>query len=359
VDFGLSEEQQMLQDTIRGFIEQESPIARVRELYDLDSAWDAGVWKGLVEMGLTGLQTPEEHGGVGLEALELALVSEVMGEAALPGPFLPHSLASLAIALGGSDEQKAKWLPQLAAGDVIATLAVAESGSAWDPEEWKTAVKGGGLHGEKQLVPDARVAQLVVVTTKDGGLAVVEREAPGVALEAFDSLDRTRRFDTLHFDGAACELLPNGAAAWPRVRDAGLITLSADAFGAANALIQATVDYLTTREQFGTPLVQFQGIKHQLANLVLVLEPARALYWYAAHAFDHAPDEAERAAAMAKQHITDRAMDVARECVELFGGIGFTWECDVHLWYKRIVFDRNWLGGPDLHRERAADLAGW
>jgi alkylation response protein AidB-like acyl-CoA dehydrogenase len=190
-------------------------------------------------------------------------------------------------------------------------------------------------------------------------MVVVERESAGVTLEAFDGLDRTRRLDTVRFENAACQLLPNGAEAWPRVRDNGLVNLAADAFGAARKLIESTVEYLTSREQFGTPLVQFQGIKHQLANQLLALEPARALIWFSAHAWDHAPEESERAAAMVKQHVTDRAMDVARECVELYGGLGFTWECDVHFWYKRILFDRNWLGRPSHHRERAANLADW
>jgi alkylation response protein AidB-like acyl-CoA dehydrogenase len=143
------------------------------------------------------------------------------------------------------------------------------------------------------------------------------------------------------------------------MRDAGLVLLAADAFGCAWQLIRATISYLSAREQFGTRLVQFQAIKHQLANLAAELEPSRALWWYAAHAQDHIPAQAERAAAITKAHVTDRAMDTAREAVELHGGIGFTWECDVHIGYKRALFDRAFLGSPGVHRERSAQLAGW
>jgi alkylation response protein AidB-like acyl-CoA dehydrogenase len=359
MDFGLSEEQVMLQDTVRGFIESECPIARVRELFDADSAWDPALWKGLTELGLTGILVSEEHGGAGLELLDLALVAEVMGESALPGPFLMHAIASLALALGGSDAQRGAWLPRLAAGETVATLAIAEGDQGWAEKDWSCRISGDRISGLKKLAPDAAQADLLVVATGDGGLALVARDGPGVALSPFEGLDRTRRMASIALEDAPCEVLPAGTQAWPRARDAALVVLAADAFGAASRLIRATVDYLSEREQFGTRLVQFQGIKHQLANLLTALEPARALYWYAAHVFDHTPEAAPRAAALAKSHLTDRAMDVAREAVELHGGIGFTWECDVHLWYKRILFDRGWLGGPDLHRDRAADLAGW
>ncbi len=149
------------------------------------------------------------------------------------------------------------------------------------------------------------------------------------------------------------------AAAAPRVRDAGLLLLAADAFGAATRLIQMTIEYTKVREQFDTPLAQFQSVKHQIANMATDAEQCRGLLWYAAHAFDHIPGDTERSAALAKAHITERAMQVARDAVELHGGIGFTWECDVHMWFKRTMFDRAFLGTPAVHRERNAWLAGW
>jgi alkylation response protein AidB-like acyl-CoA dehydrogenase len=137
------------------------------------------------------------------------------------------------------------------------------------------------------------------------------------------------------------------------------VLLAADAFGAAHQLVRATAAYLQTRQQFGQPVAQFQAVKHQLADMALDVDPTRGLWWYAAHAFDHAPAEAPRAAALAKAHITERAQQVARDAVEAHGGFGFTWECDVHIWFKRILFDRLWLGAPELHRERFAVLEGW
>ena len=141
--------------------------------------------------------------------------------------------------------------------------------------------------------------------------------------------------------------------------DAGCVLLAADAFGAAHQIVRATAAYLQSRRQFGQPVAQFQAVKHQLANMALDIDPTRGLWWYAAHAFDHAPAEAPRAAALAKAHIAERAQQVARDAVEAHGGIGFTWECDVHIWFKRAMFDRLWLGPPELHRERFAALEGW
>jgi alkylation response protein AidB-like acyl-CoA dehydrogenase len=143
------------------------------------------------------------------------------------------------------------------------------------------------------------------------------------------------------------------------VRDAGLVLLAADAFGAAEKLLELAVAYAQTREQFGQPIAQFQGVKHQLANLAAAIEPMRALVWYAAHAQDHVQGDAERSAAIAKAHVTDVALDAAREVVQLHGGIGFTWDCDVQIWLKRAIFDRALLGGPELHRERQAALGDW
>jgi len=163
----------------------------------------------------------------------------------------------------------------------------------------------------------------------------------------------------VRFNGAACDELPGGPDAAGRVRDAALVLLAADAFGGAWRCVEMAVEYSKSREQFGVPIAHFQSLKHQLADMAVDVEPARALYWYAAHAFDHIPDESERSAAVAKAHLTDRYMQVARDTVEAHGGIGFTWECDVQLYFKRAMFDRTLLGTPREHRERAANLANW
>jgi alkylation response protein AidB-like acyl-CoA dehydrogenase len=163
----------------------------------------------------------------------------------------------------------------------------------------------------------------------------------------------------VRFEGARAEGLAQGVRAAPRLRDAGLVLLAADAYGGASRCVEMAVEHAKTRQQFGVPIGRFQALKHQLANLAVEVEPSRALAWWAAHAFDHIPGEAERAAALAKAHCTERYMQVARDTVEAHGGIGFTWECDVQIYFKRALFDRAWLGTPSQHRERAALLAGW
>jgi len=359
VNFDLSEEQGLLQETLRQFAQNECPPTRLRALFESAEGHDPALWRGLAELGIAGLCVPEEHGGAGLELLDLALAAEALGRAALPGPFFGHSLACLALALAGSDAQKRAWLPRLASGEAIGTLALGEPGGIWQPEEWRVEVARGALRGAKTAVPWARIANLIVVGTAGGGLALVEPGAAGVKIEDMGGVDRTRRIDSLGLEDAACEPLPGGAEAAPRVRDAALVLLAADAYAAAQWLVATTVEYAKTREQFGVTIGHFQALKHQLVAMAVEIEPARALYWYAAHAFDHLPEEAPRLAALAKAHLTERAQQIARDAVEAHGGIGFTWECDVQIWFKRCMFDRAFLGIPSVHRERAAQLAGW
>ena len=357
--FGLTEEQELLQETLRGFVQGECPPKRLRELFDAGTGHDAALWKGLAEMGIAGLAVPESHGGAGLEVLELALAAEVLGDGALPGPFLGHSLACLAIVAGGSEAQQRRWLPALASGDAIGTVALAEEGEEWDPADWALEVRDGTLSGVKRHVPHAGHADLILVGTSGGSFAAVERGAAGLAIEPVAGSDRTRPVCRIAFDATACEPLPETSGVGARVRDAGLVLLAADAFGAAWRLTRLSIDYAKERRQFGQPIAQFQAVKHQLADMATAIEPTRGLYWYAAHALDHLPDEAARSAAIAKSHITDRAMEIARQAVEVHGGIGFTWECDVQMWFKRAMFDRAFLGTPSLHRERSAALGGW
>jgi alkylation response protein AidB-like acyl-CoA dehydrogenase len=353
--FGLTEEQELLQETVRGFIDGECPPPRLREIFDGGAGHDPTLWKGLAEMGLTGLIVPEAHGGAGLELLELSLVMERMGGGALPGPFLGHSLASLAIALGGSAEQQARWLPGLASGQLVGSMAVAESADGWDPESFR--LDGPSLSGSKIHVPFAELADVLVVATAGGGLAVVERGASGVRVEATPGIDRTRPIASLHFADTPAEAL--ATPVFDRVRDAALALLAADAFGAAANLTKITTEYAKTRQQFGRPIAEFQSVKHQLADMATRLEPTRGLFWYAAHAFDALPAEAPRAAAVAKAQICDRAVEIARAAVELHGGLGFTWECDVQIWFKRAMFDRAFFGTPEHHRARIATLGGY
>ena len=358
MNFDLSEEQELLQETVRQFAANECGPTRVRAIFDGPDGHDTELWKGLVELGLGAIAIPDEHGGAGLELLDLALVAEVLGAGAVPGPFLGHSLAGLALHLAGSDAQKKTWLPRLASGEALGTVAFAEGEGRWQPDEW-TLEGGSALSGAKAHVPFGAHADLIVVGTRGGGFALVERGARGLAAEAIDGVDRTRRLAQLRFDATPCQALPGPASAAGRVRDAALVLLAADAFGGATRLVDLCVEYAKTRQQFGVTIGSFQGLKHQLANMAVEIEPARGLYWYAAHAFDRVPDESERSAALAKAHLGQVYMQLARDAVEAHGGIGFTWECDVQIYFKRAMFDRAFLGAPAVHRERAAALAGW
>ena len=356
MNFDLTEEQIMLQDTVGQAMQNECPVTHLRTVFDGDSGHDAGLWKTLAELGVVGLAMPEEYGGAGLEILDLAVAAETLGYHAAPGPFLGHVLAGLAIAESGSAEQKEKWLPGLASGDKIGTVALAEEDGRWHADQWRLAA-GSTLSGRKEFVPSADVADVVVVGLSGGRLGVVEADAPGVSMEVVDGADLTRRFQHIDFDSTPCELLGEGGAA-ARIRDVGRVLLAADAFGGSQRLLEMCVEYAKTREQFGVTIGHFQALKHQLANMALDVEPNRGLYWFAAYAQDHAQEEAERIAAISRAHITDRFMQVARDAVEAHGGIGFTWECDVQIWFKRAMFDRAFLGSLVEDRERSLELAG-
>jgi len=359
MDFGLGEEQEMLQETLRGFAQSECPTTRLRELFDEGRGHDEALWSALSEMGISGLIIPEEHGGAGLEVLDLALVAEVLGEAAMPGPFLGHSLAAYGIGLAGSEAQRAALLPSLATGESIATIALQESDLAWAPRDWSVKADGGRISGSKTIVMHAQAADGFLVGLQGGEFAWVDAAASGIEIQTQHGIDRTRPFATLRFDATPAEILGGGSTHASTLAGTAAVLLAADAFGAAKRLIDFDVAYALSREQFGQPIAQFQAIKHTIARLGTDLESARGLFWHAAYAMDHLPGEAARAASIAKAHLCDRAMHVARESVELHGGYGFTWECEVQMWFKRIMFDRSFLGTPEQHRELCAESAGW
>jgi alkylation response protein AidB-like acyl-CoA dehydrogenase len=362
VDFGLSEEQTLLQDTIRRWVESECPTTRVRAIMEGPTGHDPGLWRGLAELGVAGLVVPAEHGGTGLELLDAALAAEVLGWGCTPGPFLGSTMAAIALVASGDAEARTSWLPRLASGDALLTFALGEGLGQWDAAQLTSRVSGGRLSGEKPLVPYGDVADAIVVAAQDEsgpGLWIVERGAAGMTHTTLRVFDMTRRVTMATFDAVRAVKITTGRAAIDRARDAGLVLVAADAFGGAARCLDMTTKYCLTREQFGQPIGAFQGVKHQLADLACDLEPSRALWWYAAHAFDHLPEKSERHAAIAKAHMTDLYDRVTRSAIELHGGIGFTWEFDLHLWWRRAVFDRAYLGEASWHRERAAALAGW
>jgi alkylation response protein AidB-like acyl-CoA dehydrogenase len=359
MNFLLSDEQNALVDTVRALLRDKCEPTHVHKLFDTpgDAVFDAELWAALCEMGIPAIPVPEEHGGLGLELIDLAILAEVIGAFAAPVPYLGHAVATIAIARGGSEEQKARLLPGLASGEKLATVAFDEGQSRWTPADWALSAASGVLTGTKHLVPNAAEADLLVVGVKEG-FALVEKGADYTCARV-DSADRTRPVDTVTFTGAAAELLAEGAGAVDAVFDAAAVLLAADAFGGAEHCVEMSVEYAKMREQYGQTIAQFQGLRYQLVKMALNTEPTRGLYWFAAHAWDALPDKARHAAAQAKAQVTDNYLQVTRDMVEAHGGIGFTWEHDAHIYMKRAMFDWTWLGSPGRHRLRAADLAGW
>jgi alkylation response protein AidB-like acyl-CoA dehydrogenase len=245
-------------------------------------------------------------------------------------------------------------LPRLATGEAVGTVALGEADGRWQPEEWRLA--GPRLEGAKVHVPYPALADVMIVGVQGGGLVLVDCATAGMEVHPVQCLDGTRRTAHVTFAGVAAEPLDCDGA---RLRDAALVLLAADAFGGARRCVDMAVAHALEREQFGTVIGRFQGLKHQLANMATEVEPARGLYWYAAYAFDAVPAEAERTAALAKAHIGDRFLRAARDATEAHGGIGYTWEYPLHVWLKRAVFDCMFLGSPTVHRRRSAALAGW
>lgn len=357
MDFGLNEEQQLFQQSITQFLSDTCTTEQLRKLFNDERAIDPALWQGLADLGILGVLVPEDFGGSGGSLLDIAVIAEVAGRHALPGPFLEHIIATFALAEAGSNAQKARWLPGLAAGTIRATIAFGEPSGLWQPEEWTLDPTDGSVTGKKLFVPYALEADLVVIGLKDGRLGLVERGARGMAITPVDVLDRTRWLDSVSFAATPIDLLPKAEGA--RVRDAVLVLIAADAHGGACQAIELTTEYAKVREQFGVPIASFQALKHQLANMALDAEPGIGLYWYAAHSFDCGFEDAPLAAALAKAHITDRYTAVARMMIEAHGGIGYTWDYEAHIWLKRAVFDRSFMGSPEVHRLRTADLAGW
>jgi alkylation response protein AidB-like acyl-CoA dehydrogenase len=327
-----------------------------------DSGHDAELWRELSELGVQGLLVPEALGGAGLELLDLALAAEELGYAATPGPFLGAAMATAALLASGEAAAQKRWLPEIAAGTALATFAFGEDDCAWDAGQTTTTCERGALSGRKTLVPYASVADAIVVVAVEAGepgLWLVERGAPGMTVTSYTGIDMTRRLDQVTFAGTPARPLARGRRPIDRARDAGLILVAADAYGGSRRCLDMTTEYALTREQFGQIIGAFQAVKHQLADLATEIEPSLSLWWYAAHAFDHIQEQSERHAALAKAHLADLYDRATRVATELHGGIGFTWEFDLHLWFRRAIFDRAFLGEASYHRARAASLAGW
>lgn len=336
--FHLTSEQKQLQDSIRRTLQSMSPAPRRLACEDGALRFSPTLWSALAKLGLSGIALPESTGGSGLGLLELALAAETLGYEAAPGPFLSHAVASLALPMTYAR------LPDIAMGTARAAFIAAD-----------LTFSDGALTGTARFALGAEDADVLVVATGD----LVYRILPGagVTIMPVNSADRTRPLAAVVFEGAAAE--PLRQIAPQRLRDAAAVLIAADALGGAQCALDMAVDYAKTREQFGGPIARFQALKHQLADMALAVEPARALVWYAAYAWDADLPDASRVASLAKAHLADRFVDVTRAAIQAHGGIGYTWDYDLQIWFRRALFDRAFLGAPSEHRERAAQLAGW
>lgn len=357
MNFDLSPEQKALQESVGALLAAHTSVQKTLAGVETGEVFDQALWARLMELGLGGIAMPEEHGGAGLQLLDVAVVAEMLGRFAAPAPLIEHALAAYAIMLAGSPEQQARWLEGLASGALRGTIALLEEGEAWMDDSWSMPASRE-LSGTKLCVPFVEGADIIVVGLKGGRFAIVEAGAEGVSHTDTPSFDPSHRLATLTFEKTPAELL-SGKNSGKRFCDAALVLLAADAFGGGSRCVADATAYAKDRVQFGRPIGSFQAVKHQLADMALEMEPSVGLYWYAAHAFDTEPEKASLAAALAKAHITETYAQVARRMVELHGGIGYTWEHGAHIWLKRSVYDRAVFGTPAYHYKRAATLAGW
>ena len=353
--FALSDDQVMLQDSLNRALGDLVPLELVRAFAeDRELLAVNRVWTQLAALGLPGLMVAEEYGGLGLGMLEAALASEALGKVVAPTPFLGSAvLAPLALKLAANEEQQRRWLPKLASGEVTAGIAISEPIAGARDGAGVTAANGR-LNGQALFAFSAIGSELLIVADKTGGLHLAH---VAHAIDLMPGIDTTRRLMALTFKDTPAEPLAAGATL-DRLRDAAWIMLAADTLGAAQTMLDRAVAYAGERKQFGRVIGSFQAVKHLCAEMAAELEPARALVWYAAYAFDHAPEEASLMAAHAKAHTSEIGRFIARTATEVHGGIGMTDLLGLHFWFKRIGQNRQLLGGPEKVREIAARLQG-
>ncbi len=356
MDFDLSSEQKILQSGLANFLAGAIDPVRLAQMDaaavdELRSQIDAG----LFEMGLAAILVDAPNGGLEMGLLTLAVVAEELGRHTAPSSVVRNALAAWTLAAAGDAAQKAQWPPGLLDGSLRAAFAVQDT-AGWSPGTWTNP--GPGVATRRRNVEGALDAHLLIVGLAGPTLGVAPREGVVVA-EPRAPLDATRPVADVTISAHALEALQASPLLIGRLRDAHQVLLAADAYGAGQRALDMSVDYAKTRSQFDRLIGSFQGLKHQLANLAVEMQPARFLAWYAAHAWDAAPEDAEYASALAKAHVPDVAVRTARATVEAHGGIGYTWEYPLHLYLKRAMFDRVAWGGVDEHRARSAALAGW
>ena len=378
MDIGFSEEQELLRDTARKFLDSECPTQFVRRMMDTDAAVTDEFWQQLAENGWLGIAYSEAEGGSGLGLVDLVVLMEEIGRAVMPGPY-PATvlLGGAAIAMAGSPEQRREWLPRIAAGAIKATLALTEPNARWDAAGITATAReargGFTLTGAKMFVPDAQFADVLVVaarsrdgsTMEDGvSLFLVPKDMAGLAIRRLPSVDETRKLCEVTLDNVAVPgsallgELHQGWAPLQQVVDRAAVALSAEMCGAAQRVLDMTVDYAKLRVAFGKPIGIYQGVKHKCADMLVEIENAKSLTYYAAWAVDEGEADAPLAVSMAKAAASDAGRNVCAAGIQLHGGIGMTWEHDLQLYLKRAKADEVMFGDATWHRERIARLMG-
>lgn len=367
MDFDLSKPQQLLQQSARDFFKQECPAEKVRALMETDTAFDAKLWEGIADQGWTGLLVPEEFGGLGLGTVELAVVTEEMGRACLPSPFISTVWASALLARTGSAGQKAQYLEAISAGTMKATVALLEASADWNAEavQLKAERDSGNfrLNGRKEYVTDAAVADVILVVARSGAdlvLVPVSRTAEGVTVTLTPSIDATRKLYSVDFANvivSEADALETGY----RVKEAldaatgvATVALCAEMTGGMQWTLDTTVEYAKTRLQFDRPIGIYQAVQHRCAEMVLFTESARSSVYYAAWALSENDPSAKLAVSMAKAYCSDAGRETGNRGIQMHGGIGFTWEHNLHLYYKRAKSSEIMFGDATYHRELIA-----
>ena len=356
----------MLQESAQTFFTRECPITKVREISESENGHDRALWNGITEQGWTGLTLPEEFDGLGLSYVDLAAVSEEMGRACAPSAFLATSWASALISASGNADLKSKLLPDLSLGESIATVAIQEEGSDWNSSSIQMTAEAGDsgikLSGTKQLVMDAAVANTILVVARqrdDLIVAIVDPSAEGLEISPTRGMDLTRRFYQLEFNNVVGEVLASGDAAENALKQSiqtGIIIACADMLGGMDWVLKTTVEYSQSRQQFGKPIGSYQAVQHQCADMLLMSESARSATYYAAWALNEGDAASDQAINTAKAYCSDAARLVGNSGIQIHGGIGFTWEHDLHLYYKRAKSNELLFGDPTHHREQLAQL---
>jgi alkylation response protein AidB-like acyl-CoA dehydrogenase len=369
MNFGLNESQTTLKNTVRKFLAAECPPADVRKIIESENAFDAALWKKMAEQGWMGIIFPEEYGGFGMGAVELAAALEEMGRALLPGPYLSTLTAGAVINEAGDEAQKKRYLAPICSGEAKSTLALLEDNASWDPAavSMRAASKSGeyALNGRKLFVSDAAVADFLVVAARlDGELALflVPQSAHGLNVAAMSGMDLTRKLYEVTFENVMVTpqaMLASGAhasTALDRALNIGTVAIAAEMVGGMQRLLEITVEYAKTRKQFGKPIGSFQAVQHQCADMLVYTESSRSAAYFAAYSITEGTPEAAAAVSVAKSYTSEAYRECGNRAIQVHGGMGFTWENDCHLFYRRAKASELAFGDALYHRERIARL---